>query len=215
MSKKFLSSECKYCNKLFYFSKFTKNNNYCSDFCEDKRGKSICKICLKEFKNNAERVTCSKKCLSKYIKYFYKKCNNKNFFWQLLSKALQSNSKIVSKSWGLEIHFCNNNNYCMKYLVYFKNNQSSFHFHEIKTELWYCLYGKFDCIMQKGGNKKIFKITSGDKLEISPKVKHQLRALDNSIILEVSTRDYPEDSIKLAPPCLTQGGANKFTFLSK
>ena len=42
---------------------------------------------------------------------------------------------------------------------------------------------------------KLFK--EGDKVEIKPGVEHQLRALTNSIITEVSTTDYPEDSIRI------------------
>lgn len=195
MAKKSLSSECKYCGKFFILSKSI-DSLYCCRFCSLKKEKTICKICLKEFHNNAEKVTCSKKCLAKYIKSFVLK-KNRTLFWKLLSKAFNSNSKIVKKTWGFEIHFSNNNNYCIKYLVYFKNAQSSFHFHNIKTELWYCLCGSFDCFLQSNNQKAQFKIRSGEKIEIKSKQKHQLKALANSIILEVSTRDFPEDSIKI------------------
>ena len=36
-----------------------------------------------------------------------------------------------------------------------------------------------------------------DKIEIKPNMEHQLMALSNSIIVEVSTTDFPEDSIRI------------------
>jgi hypothetical protein len=40
-------------------------------------------------------------------------------------------------------------------------------------------------------------MNTGDKLEIKPNLEHQLMALSNSIIVEVSTTDFPEDSIRI------------------
>lgn len=192
--KSLLSSNCSFCGKSFYLSKSSRKL-HCGNNCSSKKNRTICCICSKEFKNNAQKVVCSKKCLLTYIKCFLPK-KNKTLFWNLVSSALSSNSKVIKKSWGFEIHFCNNNNYCMKYLVYFKNNKSSLHFHRIKTELWYCLCGSFDCLFRKSR----LRINTGDKLEINPGDRHQLTSLQNSIILEVSTRDFPEDSIKKLAP---------------
>ena len=58
--------------------------------------------------------------------------------------------------------------------------------------MWHCVYGSFECVMD--GNYFIFK--QGDKIEIEPNAKHQLQAIKNSILVEVSTRSYTEDSIR-------------------
>jgi quercetin dioxygenase-like cupin family protein len=45
--------------------------------------------------------------------------------------------------------------------------------------------------------KEHFILKQGNKIEIKPGVIHQLQAIKNSILIEVSTRDYAEDSIRL------------------
>lgn len=117
-------------------------------------------------------------------------------FWEIIFSALISGSKIVKKPWGGEVHIVNHNEYCLKYLIFFKNRQFSHHWHSLKKELWHCVYGKFECVLEKDEFKDYFIFKQGDKIEIEPKVKHQLQALKNSILVEVSTRDYSEDSIR-------------------
>jgi hypothetical protein len=118
-------------------------------------------------------------------------------FWEVIFAGLISGSKIVKKPWGAEIHIVNHNEYCLKYLIFFKGMQFSYHWHPMKKELWHCLYGKFECVLEKNnGHKEYFIFKQGDKVEIDPKIKHQLQAIKNSILVEVSTRDYPEDSIR-------------------
>ncbi len=110
-----------------------------------------------------------------------------------------SNSKIIVKPWGGEVHIVNHNEYCLKYLIFFKNKQFSHHVHSLKKELWHCINGGFECVLEKDGVKKCFIFNTGEKLEIEPGVIHQLQALEDSILVEVSTRDYPEDSVRLMP----------------
>lgn len=131
------------------------------------------------------------------------KCHNiTNFnreFWTQVFIGLSSNSKIVKKGWGLEIHFVNNDKYCLKYLVFFKGKKFSWHKHLNKQELWFCMWGSFECVINTENNEffDYFKFKAGDKIEIMPNVEHQLMALTNSIIVEVSTTDFPEDSIRI------------------
>jgi mannose-6-phosphate isomerase-like protein (cupin superfamily) len=110
---------------------------------------------------------------------------------------LNSKSKIVKKGWGLEIHFVNHNQYCLKYLIFFKGKKFSLHKHSIKKELWYCSWGKFECYIKNQEFEDYFIFKQGDKIEILPGIEHQLQALTNCIITEVSTTDYPEDSIRI------------------
>jgi len=117
-------------------------------------------------------------------------------FWEIIFSGLLSGSKIVKKSWGAEVHIVNHNDYCLKYLIFFKNRQFSHHWHYVKKELWHCVYGKLECVIENGENKEYFILKQGDKIEIEPKVKHQIQAIKNSILIEVSTRDYSEDSIR-------------------
>ena len=129
------------------------------------------------------------------------KCHNATHngrtFWEIIFSGIISGSKLVKKPWGGEIHIVNNNDYCLKYLIFFKNKQFSFHVHNIKRELWHCLYGRLECVLQKGEVKDYLIFKQGDKIQIERGVIHQLQAIRNSILVEVSTKDYPEDSIRL------------------
>lgn len=204
-----LKSFCKYCEKYFLVKD---KELYCCKRCSSQKGKKICSLCNKEFTSNAEKFLCSNKCLNKYLeKNNLSLKSGKGFFWKIVLNAIKSNSKVVKKTWGFEVHIVNNNNYCLKYLVYFKNKESSLHFHKIKTELWHCLCGSFFCKLKKKSNIKKFLINAGDKLEINPGEIHQLKAKEDSIILEVSTRDYPEDSIRKIPsPTVLVGEGKNF-----
>lgn len=125
--------------------------------------------------------------------------NHNRGFWTQVFIGLNSNSRIIKKGWGLEIHFVNNDKYCLKYLIFFKGRKFSWHKHKIKQELWFCMWGSFECIINTENNEyfEYFKFKAGDKIEIKPNVEHQLMAITNSIIVEVSTTDYIEDSIRI------------------
>lgn len=119
-------------------------------------------------------------------------------FWQLVFASLLSGSKLVRKGWGIESWITNNENYCLKYLIFFKGKEFSFHKHELKKELWHCMLGKFECVLQDFSSLKDYHIfKKGDKIELNPGIIHQLRALENSIIVEVSTQHFEEDSVRL------------------
>jgi mannose-6-phosphate isomerase-like protein (cupin superfamily)/5-methylcytosine-specific restriction endonuclease McrA len=123
--------------------------------------------------------------------------HNGRTFWEIIFAGLLSGSKIVRKPWGAEIHITNTNKYCLKYLIFYKNKQFSFHHHNLKKELWHCIYGKLECVIGDRQQKQYLHFKVGDKIEVEPKIPHQLQAIQNSILVEVSTPDYPEDSIRL------------------
>lgn len=118
-------------------------------------------------------------------------------FWEIVFSGMISGSKIVKKPWGAEVHIANNNDYCLKYLIFFKDRQFSYHFHDIKRELWHCLHGKLQCILEFNEKKECLMLEQGDKLQIEQDVVHQIQAIKNSILVEVSTKDFPEDSIRI------------------
>lgn len=168
-----------------------------------KRDSEACIMCGAGEKLEVHHIDYDKKnCEEENLITLCKKChtltNFNRYFWQQVFIGLGSQSKIVKKGWGLEIHFVNHKDYCLKYLIFFKNKKFSFHEHNVKKELWVCNWGKFECrLKDKNGIESIFIFKTGDKLELEPEVVHQLYALTNCIIMEVSTRDYPEDSIRL------------------
>jgi mannose-6-phosphate isomerase-like protein (cupin superfamily) len=168
------------------------------------RDGKCCQLCGSEYKLEIHHIDYNKSNnTDDNLITVCKKCHNiTNFnrhFWIQVFTGLNSNSKIIKKGWGLEIHLVNNDKYCLKYLVFFKGKKFSWHKHKIKQELWFCMWGKFECILNTNDGEffDYFIFKYGDKIEIKPELEHQLMALSNSIIVEVSTTDYPEDSIRI------------------
>ena len=116
-------------------------------------------------------------------------------FWEIIFSGMISGSKIVKKLWGAEIHIVNNE-CCLKYLIFFKDKQFSHHSHCIKKELWHCVYGKMKCVLENSAIKR-YSLKQGDKIEFQPNVIHQFQTIKNTILVEVSSRDYTEDSYRL------------------
>lgn len=111
------------------------------------------------------------------------------------------NNFIVEKSWGREVIFANNQMYCGKLLIYDKaGSTGSMHFHIKKHETFYVQQGKFCIKWIDTSNAQIFEkiLNQGDVWINEPIVPHQLKALvDNSIIFEVSTTHYDDDSYRV------------------
>lgn len=129
--------------------------------------------------------------------------SNDQHFWRTVFSVILSNSKLVKKTWGFESHICNHCDYCLKYLVFYKDKYFSNHYHCIKKELWHCLVGEFEVILTDlDGTQNYFILKEGEKLEIERKVVHQIRALKHSILTEVSTQSFDEDSYREYPSCL-------------
>ena len=109
--------------------------------------------------------------------------------------------KIVQKSWGYEKWIYNDTEYCGKLLV-FPNKMSHFsmHYHLIKKESWYVQSGSFELtyIDTVNGEVEFLELSVGDSITIERGQPHQLMALeDNSIVFEVSTEHFDEDSYRI------------------
>jgi len=146
---------------------------------------------------NYDKQDCSDSNLVTLCKRCHTLTHHERSFWEQVFTGLNSGCKIVKKGWGLEIHYCNNNKYCLKHLIFFKGKKFSLHSHDIKSELWLISWGEFECFIQKNGSSDYFILKQGETILLNPRVEHQIQALKNSIITEVSTTDYPEDSYRL------------------
>lgn len=112
-------------------------------------------------------------------------------------------ARVVEKGWGKEVIYADHEEYCGKLLVYDKAGAtSSMHFHKVKKESWYVLQGSFDykTIDTNTGIINTVIINQGDVITNFPFTIHQLTARDdNSIIVEVSTKDSQEDNFRVIP----------------
>jgi len=109
--------------------------------------------------------------------------------------------KRVEKSWGYEQWIHNDYEYCGKLLVFTKDrNRFSMHYHILKKESWFVQEGRFQFNWIDVENGKLIGKTleKGESVLIERGLPHQLIALaDNSIIFEVSTEHYDEDSYRI------------------
>ncbi len=105
----------------------------------------------------------------------------------------------VPKGWGSETHLVNNGVYCGKILRFNKGKSFSMHSHDLKTETWYITMGHliltyFDLT---NADKITRQLNPGDVIHIPRGNPHQLEALDDSELIEVSTPDYASDSYRI------------------
>jgi hypothetical protein len=107
----------------------------------------------------------------------------------------------VQKSWGYELWIHNDSQYCGKLLVFTeKGYKFSMHYHMLKNETWYVQDGGFEFrwIETKTGQMRKEILNTGESVYIEKGKPHQLIALqENSIIFEVSTEHFDDDSYRI------------------
>lgn len=114
-------------------------------------------------------------------------------------KSKKLTSEIVPKGWGEEIIFVNNPEYCGKILCFNKGKKFSMHYHIQKKETWYVSKGRFilNWIETEKGTNYSEYLEVGDVITNERGEPHQLVALEDSEVFEVSTRHYDEDSFRV------------------
>jgi len=114
-------------------------------------------------------------------------------------KSKKLTSEIVEKGWGKEIIFVNNPEYCGKILCFNKGKKFSMHYHVQKKETWYVAKGRFilNWIETEKGINYSEYLEVGDVITNERGEPHQLVALEDSEVFEVSTRHYDEDSFRV------------------
>lgn len=108
----------------------------------------------------------------------------------------------VQKSWGWEETFHNNQDYCMKRLVFdpsYENDRTSMHFHIHKRETLYVAEGRVTVTYV---NNKVLKhayLEAGDAFTVPRGLPHRIvrNSKTKAVVIEASTLDTPSDSIRL------------------
>lgn len=137
-----------------------------------------------------------------YDLYIDDKSINVDKHWKIPTKNLKSKkieSKIVKKGWGKEIWFVNNDEYCGKILCFDKGKKFSMHYHVEKKETWYIAKGKFlfSWICPEKGIVYNEYLNVGDVITNERGEAHQMEALEESEIFEVSTFHKDSDSYRI------------------
>jgi mannose-6-phosphate isomerase-like protein (cupin superfamily) len=107
--------------------------------------------------------------------------------------------ELHKKAWGSEEWIVNNDEYCAKLLNFNKGARFSMHFHVKKKETWYVTKGKFylSIINTEDASKGLMELNVGDVFTVDRLVPHQLRAVEEGQIMEVSTQHFEDDSYRV------------------
>ena len=101
-----------------------------------------------------------------------------------------STPKIVAKPWGREIWYADQERYAGKVLEVNAGARLSLQYHERKTETLYLLSGRVRLTFGSlGAEPEVFEWTPGQAVHIPANTVHRFEAVENSVLLEVSTPD--------------------------
>ena len=116
-----------------------------------------------------------------------------------MDKPIVCKGCTIPKGWGEELIIENNEMYCGKLLIFRKGCKFSMHYHMIKDETWYVNEGEFvyKWIDTFDANIKEEKLTKGDIVRQRRGQPHQLIALTDGVIFEVSTTHIESDSYRI------------------
>ena len=105
----------------------------------------------------------------------------------------------IPKGWGEELIIENNELYCGKLLIFKKGCKFSMHYHMIKDETWYVNKGEFlyRWIDTETAVVTEQKLKKGDIVRQLPGQPHQLEALTDGVVFEISTEHFDEDSYRV------------------
>ena len=105
----------------------------------------------------------------------------------------------VEKPWGWELIWALTDRYCGKLLFVRAGQALSLQYHETKDESWYVQDGRASLELGtvENGDLQKGEIGPGDCFHFAPGTLHRLRALEDTLIVEVSTPDLG-DVVRLA-----------------
>ncbi|KYK32883.1 MAG: hypothetical protein AYK19_14725 [Theionarchaea archaeon DG-70-1] len=93
--------------------------------------------------------------------------------------------RVVEKPWGKEITFAEDDFYLGKILEIQRDQRLSYHYHDEKKETLFVLKGKIYCII----NDMEYIFEEGKTLRFEPGTKHRIHALEDTTLVEVSTKE--------------------------
>jgi len=105
----------------------------------------------------------------------------------------------IPKGWGHELIIHNSSEYCGKILYFKQGCKFSMHYHIKKQETWYVNKGEFEFYWIETSTAKKFNKTLkvGDVVTITRGLPHQLLALTEGEIFEISTEHFDSDSYRI------------------
>jgi quercetin dioxygenase-like cupin family protein len=105
--------------------------------------------------------------------------------------------KLVPKGWGFEKWIHNSEEYCGKLLYIVKDKCCSWHYHDMKDEVFYVQSGKILLYFSDDDDidkAKTIVLTKGDNFHVYPGLRHRMLAIEDTELFEFSTQHFDEDS---------------------
>ena len=104
----------------------------------------------------------------------------------------------VDKPWGWELIWALTERYCGKLLFVRAGESLSLQYHEVKDESWYVQEGRAELELSSVGDadREQVEIRAGDCFRFPPRTVHRLRALEDTLVIEVSTPEI-DDVVRL------------------
>ncbi len=117
-----------------------------------------------------------------------------------LESSQNSKYFYVKKGWGFEKWIINNEKYCGKFLFFKQGKKFSWHYHNLKDETFYIDKGEVELLFSEiddlnRANSIILK--KGDSFHVAVGIRHQIRAILDSVVIEFSTTHFDDDSIRV------------------
>lgn len=130
-------------------------------------------------------------------------------------KRLRADHTFVSKSWGFETWVDNRPEYCGKLLEFVQDRGTSWHFHVLKLETMFCVSGLIEVmLLDVEGTSELEKtvadglLPSQSSVILNPgesiliprgRVHRIIGRSERSVLLEVSTQHFDDDSYRVWP----------------
>ena len=108
--------------------------------------------------------------------------------------------KFVPKGWGFEKWIVNSKLYCGKLLYFVKGKRCSWHYHELKDEVFYVQSGRVKVLYSDEEDRDDAKeiiLEAGDNFHVYRGLKHQIIALMDTELFEFSTQHFDSDSHRI------------------
>lgn len=102
----------------------------------------------------------------------------------------------VEKPWGYELRFIRTAHYAGKVLWIKAGAQLSLQYHEHKDEAFYVQFGEMELVLGQPPNQAVVKMQAGESHHITPRTVHRFRALEDTLLFEVSTPEL-EDVVRI------------------
>jgi mannose-6-phosphate isomerase len=110
----------------------------------------------------------------------------------MIEQAQRGAPKVVDKPWGREVWYAHNDRYAGKILEVDAGHVLSLQKHNVKHETMYLQSG----LMRFTLGDDVFEWGPGETVSIPPGNVHRMEALEDSVILEVSTPEL-DDLVRL------------------